>query len=91
MRRGMPQQYVCYVALFWSDSPKEDDPDMYARFVTSVSDSPKMAHWEAGEPAMRFSEDYAKDIVFGLCVNGYAAGVVKVPKGVEFRNPPKSE
>ena len=36
---------------------------------------------------MVFSESYAKDIVFGLTLNGHAAAVVKVLHGVSFKNP----
>lgn len=46
------------------------------KYVTSVKTEPKVAKWEDGKPAMTFSKDYAKDLAFGLCVNGYAAVVM---------------
>ena len=84
-------KFVCYVAIFWQDGPHEDDPDMYARFVTSLDNQSRMARWEAGKPAMPFAESYARDIVYGLTVNGYAAGVVKAVNGVTFTNPEQTE
>ena len=46
------------------------------KYVTSVSSEPKVAKWDDGKEAMTFSKDYAKDLAFGLCVNGYAAIVM---------------
>lgn len=43
------------------------------KYVTGVQTQPKVAKWEDGKQAMKFSKDYAKDLAFGLCVNGYAA------------------
>lgn len=43
------------------------------KFVTSIGTKPKVAMWEDGEDAMIFSKDYATDVAFGLCVNGYVA------------------
>ncbi len=43
------------------------------KYVTSVQTEPKVAKWDDGETAMTFSKDYAKDLAFGLCINGYAA------------------
>lgn len=42
------------------------------KFVTGIPER-KYAEWKAGETAMEFSKEYAKDVAFGLCVNGYAA------------------
>ena len=72
-----------YVAVFFSE-----DGEVYARYVTGIP-SRNSAEWKAGEPAMKLSEDYAKDIVFGLTLNGHAAAVVKVLNGVTLRNPAK--
>lgn len=41
------------------------------KYVTSVEE--KYAKWEDGKPAMTFAKDYAKDLAWGLCVNGHAA------------------
>ena len=36
---------------------------------------------------MTFSKDYAKDLAFGLCVNGYAAIVMIKPDYLTLVNP----
>ena len=46
------------------------------KYVTSVQTEPKVAKWDDGKEAMTFSKDYAKDLAFGLCVNGYTAIVM---------------
>ena len=76
-------RYDTYVAVFFFE-----DGEVYARYVTGIP-SHNTAEWKAGEPAMLMSEDCAKDIVFGLTLNGYAAAVVKVLHGVELKNPDK--
>ena len=43
------------------------------KFVTDVNSANKNAYWKSGEEAMVFSKEYAKDLAFGLCVNGYVA------------------
>lgn len=45
------------------------------RFVTSLESS--NALWEAGKPAKAFSKTVAKDVLMGLCLNGYSAIIVK--------------
>lgn len=77
--------FETYVAVFFFDHPGENDPEIYSRFVTSTQGSTVL--WEADKPAMKFSESYARDIAFGLTVNGWCAAVVKVVKGVQLRNP----
>jgi len=67
-----------------------EDGEIYARYVTGIP-SHNQAEWKAGEPAMSMSEEFAKDIVFGLTLNGYAAAVVKVLRGVTLRNPAKKD
>ena len=55
-------------------------------FVTETSGH--NAKWEAGKPAKAFSLSAAKDIVFGLNVNGIHAAVVQIPDTFEpFVNP----
>ena len=71
----MAAKFNTYVAVFFGDRVK---------FVTGVDRN--TASWEAGQPAKKFSEDFAKDIVFGLTLNGYAAAVIKVLNGVELQN-----
>lgn len=43
------------------------------KYVTDVQYDPKVAKWNAGEPAREFSKGMAKDLALGLCINGYAA------------------
>lgn len=61
------------------------------KYVTSVQIEPKVAKWEDGEPAMTFSKDYAKDLAFGLCVNGYAAIPMIKADYLELSNPESEE
>jgi hypothetical protein len=74
-------RYDTFVAVFTNDGEK-----INTRFVTDLP-ARNVAEWNAGKPAMRIPETYAKDIVYGLTLNGHAAGVVKVLHGVEFTNP----
>ena len=57
------------------------------KYVTSVQTEPKVAKWDDGKEAMTFSKDYAKDLAFGLCVNGYAAIVMIKPGYLTLVNP----
>ena len=43
------------------------------KYVTEVQTEPKVAKWDDGKEAKTFSKDYANDLVFGLCTNGYPA------------------
>lgn len=61
------------------------------KYVTSVQTKPKVAKWDDGEPAITFSKDYAKDLAFGLCVNGYAAVVMIKADYLDLRNPESEE
>lgn len=56
------------------------------KYVTDVQHDPKVAKWNAGEKAMEFSKEYAKDLAFGLCVNGYAAIPMLKADYLELRN-----
>ena len=57
------------------------------KYVTSVHTEPKVAKWDDGKEAMTFSKDYAKDLAFGLCVNGYIAIVMIKPDYLTLVNP----
>ena len=57
------------------------------KYVTSVQTQPKIAKWENGKEAMTFSKEYAKDLAFGLCVNGFAAIVMIKTDYLELKNP----
>lgn len=76
-------RYTTHVAVFFFE-----DGEVYARYVTGIP-SHNTAEWLEGQPAMDMTEEFAKDIVFGLTLNGYAAAVVKVLAGVELKNPDK--
>lgn len=54
------------------------------KFVTSLEG--RIALWEAGKPAMAMSDARAKDVVTGLCFNGYNAILVKAPSFMAFNN-----
>ena len=61
------------------------------KYVTSVQTEPKVAHWTDDALAKTFSKDYAKDLAFGLCVNGYAAIVMIKPDYLTLVNPESNE
>ena len=61
------------------------------KYVTSIQTEPKVAKWNDGEEAMTFSKDYAKDLAFGLCINGYAAIVMIKPDYLTLVNPESNE
>ena len=72
-------RFDTYVAVFF-----DVDGATTVKFVTA--DEGSMAYWNAGEAAKPFAESYARDIVYGLTLNGYAAAVIKVLHGVELKN-----
>lgn len=74
-------RYDSFVAVFTNQ-----DGNIRTRFVTDLP-ARNVAEWNAGKPALSVSESYAKDIVLGLTLNGFAAAVVKVLHGVELSNP----
>lgn len=75
----MNPRFDTYVAVFFQDAGITTH-----KYVTGVDGN--TAEWEAGKPAKPFAESFAKDIVFGLTINGFAAAVVKVLHGVELKN-----
>lgn len=77
----MAVKFKTYVAVFFAEHNSDRN---LVKFVTGTEGS--TALWEADKPAMVMSESFAKDIVYGLTVNGYAAAVIKVVNGVELRN-----
>lgn len=77
----MAAKFNTYVAVFFPD--RESDKN-FVKFVTGVEGSNAM--WEKGKPAMRLTESFAKDVVLGLTMNGYAAAVVKAIDGLELEN-----
>lgn len=73
-------KFDTYVAVFFGA-----DKITNVKFVTALGEG-SMVHWNAGEPAKPFSESFAREIVYGLTINGYAAAVIKVLHGVELSN-----
>lgn len=73
---GNPR-FDTYIAVFIGEC---------VRFVTALP-ARNVAEWKAGEPAKPIAESYAKDIVWGLTLNGYPSAVIKVLHGVELKNP----
>ena len=74
------EQYVIGILSSYEDRTE-------IKYVTSVQTEPKVAKWDDGKEAMEFSKDYAKDLAFGLCVNGYAAIVMIKPDYLTLVNP----
>ena len=78
------EQYVIGILSSYEDRTE-------IKYVTSVQTEPKVAKWDDGKEATTFSKDYAKDIAFGLCVNGYAAIVMIKPDYLTLVNPESNE
>lgn len=55
-------------------------------YVTEVNNSTRTAKWTEGERAMAMGMHQAENLVFGLCVNGYPATVLKMPDFMEPAN-----
>lgn len=60
------QKYHWYVLVFDGDG---------AIFVTSEGEH-HMCYWNKNESPKEFSKEYALDMAFGLCVNGFNAVAV---------------
>ena len=57
------------------------------KYVTNVSSEPKVAKWEDGEEAMTFSKSYAKDLAWGLTLNGNPAIAILKESYLNLSNP----
>ena len=84
MARKTKEEYVVGILSSYEDRTE-------IKYVTSIQTEPKVAHWEDGKEAMTFSKDYAKDLAFGLCVNGYAAIVMIEQNYLSLVNPESEE
>ena len=84
MARKAKEEYVVGI-LFPTKTQTE------IKYVTSVQTEPKVARWEDGKEAITFSKDYAKDLAFGLCMNGYVAIVMIKPDYLTLVNPESNE
>ena len=77
------KSYDYVIAVFiWQGKEK----GYTTKFVTGTDGT--TALWEAGKPAKHFPQGIARDIVYGLTLNGFTAGVVTTLAGVTtFVNP----
>lgn len=57
------------------------------KYVTSVSSELKVARWEDGKEAITFSKAYAKDLAWGLTLNGNPAIVMLKESYLNLSNP----
>ena len=57
------------------------------KYVTNVSSEPKVAKWEDGKEAMTFSKVYAKDLAWGLTLNGNPAIIMLKELYLNLSNP----
>ena len=57
------------------------------KYVTNVSSESKVAKWEDGKEAMTFSKTYAKDLAWGLTLNGNPAIVMLKESYLHLENP----
>ena len=74
------EQYVIGILSSYKDRTE-------IKYVTSVQTEPKVARWPDDALAKTFSKDYAEDLAFGLCVNGYTAIVMIKPDYLTLVNP----
>ena len=80
MARKAKEEYVVGILSSYEDRTE-------IKYVTSVQTEPQVAKWDDGKEAMIFSKDYANDLAFGLCMNGYAAIVMIKPDYLTLVNP----
>lgn len=61
------------------------------KYVTRVNNAEEMSYWEDGKPAKLMTRGLARDLAWGLTLNGNDAVVVEVPEdwGEFLCNPPK--
>lgn len=57
------------------------------KYVTNVSSESKVAKWEEGKEAIPFSKTYAKDLAWGLTLNGHPAIVMLKEPYLLLENP----
>ena len=57
------------------------------KYVTNVSSEPKVAKWEDGKEAITFSKAYAKDLAWGLTLNGHPAIAMLKESYLNLSNP----
>lgn len=57
------------------------------KYVTNVSSEPKVAKWEDGKEVITFSKSYAKDLAWGLTLNGHPAIAMLKESYLNLSNP----
>lgn len=57
------------------------------KYVTNVSSKSKVAKWEDGKETMTFSKVYAKDLAWGLTLNGNPAIIMLKESYLSLNNP----
>ena len=72
-------KYIYHVAII-------DHNTNQLRFVTEIMNQTRVAKWEDGKPAKKFTKTLADDLMFGLICNGYDAVVVKAAQHLELSN-----
>ena len=61
------------------------------KYVTNVSSEPKVVKLEDGKEAMTFSKVYAKDLAWGLTLNGNPAIAILKESYLNLINPEAAE
>lgn len=74
------EEYVVGILI-----PYEDRTEI--KYVTNVSSEPKVAKWEDGKEAITFSKVYAKDLAWGLTLNGNPAIAMLKESYLNLSNP----
>lgn len=57
------------------------------KYVTSISSKSKIAKWEDGQNAITFSKTYAKDLAWGLILNGNPSIAILKESYLNLSNP----
>lgn len=69
MSRAKAKKYYYYIVVFTSTGP---------RYVTGIGEH-NTAYWELDKEPMQFSKEYGRNIVLGLVLNFWNAGLVELP------------
>ena len=56
------------------------------RFVTDINYKDKSFRYDTEKPALAMGLQSARDLVFGMGVNGYEAVIIEAPEWAEFWN-----
>ena len=77
------EEYVVGILFTYKDRTE-------IKYVTSVSSEHKVAKWD-GKEAMTFSKAYAKDLAWGLTLNGNPAIAILKESYLNLINPEAAE